>query len=197
MQIAQARPPFVEFKQVAVENPKKSVELGYRFTEDVDFVHVMQPGSGNLSIHEAIAVDWLAQIKRKFLENSADAMPQEWVDGFHKKYELWKQGKEAPLMGTSVKEWPLLSPAEVENYQSLGIMTIEDIAAMTEEALGRVGMGAREKRDKARDWLKGKEISDAAMKENAELKAQLAEMQAQIAELMADKPKRGRQPKEQ
>jgi hypothetical protein len=139
VQIAQARPPFVEFKQIAKHDPKRSEELGYRVTKNVDMAFIMQPGSRDQVEIEAEA--WLNSIKRKMLDAAPDAYPQEWVDGFRKKYEMWKEGNEAPLNGTSVKEWPVLSPAQVQNFIALGLLTIEDVAAMTEEAMGRYGMG--------------------------------------------------------
>jgi hypothetical protein len=111
---------------------------------------------------------------------------------------MWKQGLEAPVDGTSVKEWPILSRSQCENFISVGIVTVEDIAAMTEEAMARIGMGSRALRDQARDWLKGKEIASAAIAENAELKKKLEELQEQVNQLMQDKPeKRGRKAKEE
>lgn len=196
--IAQPRPPFIEFKQVAVQDMVKTLELGYRCTKDVDFAFIMQPGSKDCV--EVEAVTWLDNIKRRSLEGEGNAYPLEWVDAFKKKYEMWKAGNEAPLNGTSVKEWPVLSPSQVQNFLALNILTIEDVAAMTEEALARFGMGSRELRDKAREWTKGKEVSDAAMKENGELKTRIADLEAKLEQLLAgnvvEKPRRGRKPKE-
>lgn len=191
--MAQSRPPFVEFKRVAKDDPKRSVEVGYRVTKDVDMAFIMQPGSKDQV--ERVASDWLESIKRKSLEGAPDAYPQDWVEAFSRKYESWKQGHEAPLNGTSVKEWPLLSPAQAENFIALRVMTIEDVAAMTEECIGRVGMGGRELREKARQWISGKEISEVAIQENMQLKKTVEELSARLAELEADKPKRGRKPK--
>lgn len=179
--IAQARPPYIEFKRIAKDDPKRSVELGYRVTKDVDMAYVMQPGSKDQV--ERVATDWLESIKRKMLEGAPDAYPEEWVMAIHKKYDAWKQGQEAPLDGTSVREWPVLSPAQAENFIAMHILTIEDVAAMTEEAMSRF-MGARDLREKAREWLKGKEISESAMKENVELKQANAAMQKTMAELL-------------
>lgn len=189
MQLQSARPPFVEFKQVAKHDPKKSEELGYRVTKNVDMAFVMQPGSRDQV--EIGAVAWLDSLKRKMLDGSPDAYPPEWVDGFRKKYEMWKEGMEAPLNGTSVREWPVLSPAEVENFIANRILTIEDVSAMTEEAMSRFGMGARGLRDKAREWLSAKDLAGNALKENEELKKLLADALARI-EALEDKPKRGR-----
>lgn len=195
MQIAQARPPFVEFRQVAIADNKRSHELGYRVTKDVDRAFIHQPGSRD--VLEIDAKSWLDTIRTKMIDQSHDAFPPEWVDSFQKKYDLWKAGHEAPPNGTHVKEWPQLSPAQVQNFIAMHIITVEDVAAMTEEALGRFGMGSRELREKAREWLAKRELAAGAMKENEELKKQLAELSARLAELEADKPKRGRPPKEQ
>ena len=196
--LAPARPPFIEFKRVATHDKQASVAAGYRKTKDVDMAYIMQAGSKDVFEKEAEA--WLESIKRKGLEGAADAFPQEWIDSFHKKFEAWKAGQEPPLDGTSVKEWALLSPSQAENFITLRMLTIEDVAAMNEEAMNRYGMGGRELRDKARDWLKGREVAESVSKENEELKAQLATMQAQLAELLEksadDKPKRGRPFKE-
>jgi len=190
--LAQARPPFVEFKQVAVPDPQKSVELGYRVTKDVDFAHVMQPGSRDVLVIKA--QDWLDQIKNKVLTDAHDAFPQEWVNQYFSKFEAWKAGQEAPVSGTHVREWPLLSPAQVQNLISLHVVTVEDVAAMTEEALGRFGMGGRDIREQAREWLAKRELAAGAVAENAVLKEQLAALSARLAELETDKPRRGRPP---
>lgn len=194
MQIAQARPPFVEFKRIAVPDAKRTLESGRRVTKDVDFAFIMQPGSRDQV--ERIAADWLKMLKDKSLNGSPDAYPQEWIDGFHRKYEAWQQGQDAPLNGTSVKEWPMLSPSQASNFIALNILTIEDVAAMTEDALRNFGIGGRELRDKAREWLAGGEIAKTVQQENEALKAQLAELTARMDELTGDKPRRGRKPRE-
>lgn len=197
MQIAQARPPFVEFKRIAVPDSVKTQELGRRVTKDVDFAYIMQPGSRDQV--ERKATDWLAMIKQKNLDASPDAYPEEWVRGFHEKYKAWLDGQEMPLDGTSVKEWALLSPAQAENFIALRILTIEDVAAMTEDALGRFGMGGRELRDKAREWLTKQEVAGSLAIENQELKQQLADLSARLAQLetgqVVEKARRGRKPK--
>lgn len=189
MQIQQARPPFVEFKKISKHDVAKSLEAGRRVVKDIDMAYIMQPGSRDQV--EISAEQWLASIKRKMLEATADAYPQEWVDGYHKKYQLWKDGHDAPLNGTSIKEFPLLSPAEVENLIAVNILTIEDLAGATEEGLGRIGMGARTLREKAMQWVKAQ---SAAESELSVLREQNAKLLARIEALEEDKPKRGRKP---
>jgi hypothetical protein len=183
MQIHEARPPFVEFKRIAVDDRARSEELGYRVTKDVDMAFIMQPGSKDQV--ERVAVDWLAMLKRKAMDRAPDAYPQAWIDALHAKFDAWKAGHDAPLNGTSVKEWPVLSPAQAENFIGIGVLCIEDVASMTEEAMGRFGLGGRGLRDKAREWLEGKDAAKVIAAENADLKQQVAEMQAQLKQLLA------------
>lgn len=190
MQVAQARPPFVEFKQVAIFDKRRSDELGYRVTKDVDRAFVMQPGSRD--VLEITAQDWLAQIRQKQIDGAHDAYPLEWVQGFQQKFDMWKQGLEAPVNGTHIREWPMLSPAQVNNLVTLRILTVEDVAAMTEDAMNRFGMGSRELKEKAKEWLAKREVASSVAQENEALKAQLAELTARLVALEADKPKRGR-----
>jgi len=190
MQIAQARPPFIEFFVDAQPDPQRSKDLGYRVTKDVDMVRIVQPGSRDDLLKKA--TEWISQLRNKYLENTHDAYPEEWINAIDNKYKMWKQGQEAPLDGTSVKEWPLLSPAQAQNLIACHVVTIEDVAEMTENAMLSYGMGARELKEKAKEWLKGKEVSDQAMTENIELKKQLEALSARLAELESDKPKRGR-----
>ena len=192
IQLAQARPPFIRFELVAVDDVKKTNEVGYRVTKDVERVFVMQGGSRDEN--EIDALPWIEQLQFKINNASHDAYPQEWVNQIKSKYEAWKKGHEIPVFGTHVRECPLYSPAQVKNFIALNILTAEDVAAMTEEALQRVGMGGRELREKTREWLSKREATAGALKENEELKIQIAALTARLDD-MEKQPKRGRPPK--
>jgi hypothetical protein len=193
MNAGQVSMPFIEFYREAKMDKPASEALGRRVTKDVNMVRIV-PKGGSLVL-EKTPEEWIQQLKNKSINQAHDAYPLDWINQIELGYESWKKGFDAPLNGTSVKEWAYLSPAQSENLIGLRILTIEDVSEMTEEALGNYGMGARELRDKAKEYLKGKSVSDEVAKENQELKKQMAEMQAQLAELMAQ-PKRGRPAKE-
>lgn len=189
--IAQARPPFVTFARVALPDPVASNIAGRRVTKDIDMAYIMQPGSRDQV--ERYATDWLESIKFKVINGTQDAYPQEWVDQFHAKYKAWVDGQEMPLDGTSVKEWPILSPAQAENFIGIRVMTIEDVAAMTEDALRSYGIGGRELREKAREWLSGKDSTTAAYEA---LKADYEALKERLNALESGEPKkRGPKPK--
>ena len=191
---AQAAMPYIEFYREAVMDNEASQQLGRRVTKDVNMVRII-PKGGSLVV-EKTPEEWIFQLKSKAINGAHDAYPQDWIDQIERGYEAWKRGLEAPVNGTSVKEWPYLSPAQCENFISLRLLTVEDVANMTEEAMANFGMGARELREKAREFLKGKELSEIAIQENEVLRKELAELKEQLAQLTADKPRRGRQPRE-
>jgi len=203
MQLHQARPPYVEFRQIAIEDRQATIEKGRRVTKDINMAFIMQPGGRDQV--EKVAEEWLSQIKHKMLSGAPDAYPPEWVDGFRKKFDMWKEGIEAPPDGMNLREVSFLSPSAVQNYQAMGVMTVEDLAGMDEVAMQNVGMGARSDRDKARAYLKSIQDHGAATEEVAALRAQVETQNQTIAELRdvigdlklqidSTAPRRGRPP---
>ncbi|HWT40961.1 MAG TPA: hypothetical protein VN081_06910 [Dongiaceae bacterium] len=193
--IQEARPPYVEFKQVAVEDRNASIEQGRRVTKNVNMAYVMQIGSKDQT--EKIAEEWLAQLSRKAMENE---YPEQWVKHFNEKYKDWLAGKETPENGYPIREWPVLSPAEVENLLEMKIRTVEDLAAATEELLQK-NLGLRTLKQKAQAWLGSANVSaeqlTALKVENEQLKETIERMNERLQSLEADKPKRGRPAKEE
>lgn len=201
--IFEARPPFVRFEQIAMPDKEATLREGRAMTKNVNMAHVMQPGSKD--VYEVQAEKWLADIKRKMLEDIPGAYPAEWVDGFHKKYSMWKDGVEnkVPEGETSLRDVPFTTPAEVENYAGIHVYTVEAAASMSEDALRSAGMGSRAFRDKCRAYLEAANDSGKPAEQIAQLKTELenrdaiiTKLEERIAMLEADKPKRGRPLKE-
>lgn len=46
-------------------------------------------------------------------------------------------------MGTDIRNWPVVSPAQIKNLFELHVHTIEDLAAANEEVISGIGMGGR------------------------------------------------------
>lgn len=193
MQIQEARPPYVEFKQVAVEDRNASIDKGMRITRNVNMAFIQQVGSKDQV--EKVAEEWLNQLKKQCYEG---IQPEPWFKHFNEKYKDFLAGRETPESGMPVREWPVLSPAEVENLIAHKVMTVEAVAELTEEALQRCGMGTRILRDKARNWLsagnKGAEKLTALEVENKTLKEMLEKANERLTALEADKQKRNSKP---
>jgi hypothetical protein len=149
--ILTARPPYIRFERRAIEKRKTVEEGGMPYYVDVDFALVTPHGSKD--VLEKIVDEWfprLAEECRQGRFNNA------WLTAYKEAYHAWKNDQEPPLNGTSVKMWPVASPAEVQQLLAMRCLTVEDLAAANEEMLGRIGMGARSLKQRAVDWLTGK-----------------------------------------
>ena len=185
------RPPYVTFEQRAVEDRNASIAAGGMVMKDVDFVIVRQIGSKDT--HEKNALEWLSDIDRSA---ASGQYPMEWARHFRDKYQAYKAGQDEPELGLSVKQWPSLSKAQVENLLSAGVRTVEDIAGMNEPTMRKVGMGARELQKKARTYLETRDANKAtemitSLQVAVEAKDErIASLEARLAALEAGSKKR-------
>jgi len=110
---------------------------------------------------------WLINMDRNVRDGR---IPEKWADQWKASYNSWKNGQEIPLSGTPIKGWGVLSPAQQATLIAMNCLTVEDLAIINDEGLRRIGMGAVELRDKAKNWL-------ASMKDHGAVTVQLAAME--------------------
>lgn len=196
LSIKETKPPIVEFKQVAVEDRQATIDSGMLKTKNENHVFIHQPGQ-----HQSVAVrnaeEWLAQLKTQCANGQ---QPSKWYAAFKEMYDDFLAGRETPEQGFPIRSWARLQAADVENFLSLKIRTVEDVANMGEEAIKNFGMNARLYQREAQAWLKsGNENATrvvALEEENKRLKEMLEQMADRVASLEEDKPKRGRPARE-
>lgn len=183
--IQEARPPYVQFEVRGVEDRTTQIAEGRYATKDVIFAVITPAGSRDK--FEKVAVDWLSDMAQQVQQ---ERLPVQWLEHYRRLFEAFKTGQELPENGTSIREWPPLSPAQVKMLLDLRIRTVEDLAAANEEAISRLGMGGRNLKQKAIDWLaaasgigKGVEAAAALRVENEQLKLTLERVQAELQAL--------------
>jgi hypothetical protein len=174
------RPAYVRFERRAIEDRTAASVNGRWPKKDVDYALVTPPYSRD--VFEQVASEWLAQMDA---ESQAGRLPGEWAERYRQQYEKWQQGEEMPLNGEPVKGWNVISPAQQANLIAIGIRTVEDLAAVNEEGLRRIGMGAVELRDKAKAWLSQMNDKAPLTQENAALKSENTMLKATNANLEA------------
>lgn len=126
---------------------------------------------------------------------------------FGKPYEDWKAGQTSGEAGTPLEQWGLMDVAMVAAFKAANVYTVQQLALLPDGLLDTaIRRGGREWRGKAQGWLQ--EVKDKAGDVEARAtierqQEQIEQMQAQIAELLKnkttpgyDKPKRGRQQRE-
>ena len=175
--VMQARPPFVIFEERSVEDRNATIATGRLVMKSVNYAIIRQVGSKDTV--EKIAEDWLGDNDRLA---SNGAFPNDWAVGFRKRYEQWKEGREAPPVGYPLKDWASISKARAENYAQIGVFTVEDVAGMNEEAMQRAGMGSRADKDRAQAFLDSR-LSHGNAEQLAALRAEAADKDARIKQL--------------
>lgn len=101
-------------------------------------------------------------------------------------YEAFKAGQEAPINGTPLSEWPLLSVSRIKELQAQGIRTVEDLAELRDSALHSLGMGGRELQKQAQVFLdSAKDTAQATRlaKELSQRDDEIALLKSQLAEM--------------
>lgn len=186
--IAEDRPPYVTFELRAEEDRNASIEAGHYVAYDVDYAIITPIGSKD-RIERPVA-DWFAKLAGDVAEGR---FKSEWLTAYRGIYADWKAGNESPLNGTDIRNWPVVSPAQIKNLLELHVHTIEDLAAANEEVISGIGMGGRMLKQKAIDWLNSAESSGKPSEElaalrasNEDLKTRNASLEVQVKSLAAE-----------
>jgi hypothetical protein len=169
--------PLVRF---AVETAEYRDNAGISHTRDVERIYVT-PAGGAKNTHVAEAQEWI-ESKRQLSQLDPPLYPAEWVAAFQARYDAWKRGVELPQEGTPLRSWPLISPSELKRCLQADVLTVEQLAHLTEEGLDNVGMGARALKQKAETWIAEKTGPGALIEQNAALKAQVDDLGNKLAE---------------
>ena len=162
------RPPYLTFHYEAVEDRQASIEAGYKQYRNVPFVTINLPGGKDAPVKNA--EEWFDQIRAKAMSGT---YPREWVRHFESIYKAWQEGQEMPEHGTPVQMCLFFSAAEQQALIAANVRTLEDVAVMTEECMGMVGMGARQLKEKAQAAIKASTDAGKLAEENQALKVQL------------------------
>lgn len=179
------RPAYVQFERRAVEDKIESLKQGKSVSKDVDFVKVTPPYSKDC--YEQKVDLWLQNVETNVKNGRT---PEAWMQYWKRAYQAFCEGQAMPLEGTPIRDWSSISPAQIKNLIALNILTVEDLANANDQGLKRIGMGAVELRNKARNWLQAtKDHGPLVMKvtsmetENKQLHETITSLQGQIAAL--------------
>ena len=160
-----------KFYKNAVLHGFKSKEEGRPVYIDQDWIHITVAGMDK------------DIIERKATEQDKERFAREW--------ELYQKGQEQAKVGTPLEMWPAMTPGRVATLKGLNILTVEDMATLSDTGCQKVGMGAYELRSAAQKYLNAAAQSSAAMavekleEENANLKAEVADLRALVEKMIA------------
>lgn len=124
----------IEFYIEPIENEEKTKKAGRLICDDVEYVSIRIPGDIDVQRHPAT---------------------QEDRERFPVHYEAWKKRQpQETVSGTPLTKWPgSPSLSRVKEAAALGIHTVEQLSAVTDSNISRLGSGWLAIRQKARDYL--------------------------------------------
>lgn len=172
------RMPFVRFERVPVDDPAATLAAGHYVAKDVDMVNVTPPYSKDIMKYKVS--NWLEQLKTD-MQNGR--IPAQWVTHYHKQYDAWLNGQELPLDGIPIKGWGVISPAQQETLIKMHVLTVEQLAVITDEGIRRIGMGGIDLKNKANAWLDNLKKSGRSTIEIATLKKENHQLQMSVESL--------------
>lgn len=149
----------------------RSEQEGRPIYEDREHVRIITPG-----MSKSIAVEEVnAEHKARW--------PNE--------YKIFKDGLEESPVGTPLEKWPPITPAMCLMLKAMHVRTVEELAELNDNIVQDIGLGGRQFRDKAREFVSrsAEEAPIAAANARADAaEASLARLQAQMDDILARMP---------
>jgi hypothetical protein len=150
-----------------------------------DFIIIRPHGSKDE--YEMIAEQWIRQSERQARSGDPNFISMEWVMTIRNNYENWKSGKAPVLEGMDIRLWTALPKPQREMLLAAGFPTVEQVAAANEQALQQIGVGARQVKNRAVEFLAKSKTADTVALKNtvAEQTKQIEQLLAAVAKLTA------------
>lgn len=147
-----------------VQNQPRSAEAGRPIFDLVPYVEILMPGQ------RSTVVD------RKVTNEDKARWPAQW--------DRFEKGLAESVDGTPLEQWALLNRAQVAELRALNIRTVEQVAALDDAALQRIGPGARDLQKRARQHLAPPpQVERELRAENKTLMNRIAELEAKIGQI--------------
>ncbi|AAK94385.1 hypothetical protein Mx8p50 [Myxococcus phage Mx8] len=155
---------FVQFGMHAKRDEEETTKAGRPVFKDVEYIRIVVPGDRNNDIFRPATDEDRGLYRRQ--------------------YEAFLAGKSDVQVGTPLKEWPAITRAEVENLAYFKIVTVEQLAAVPDALLQKIGP-VRALVEKAKDCVKRAEGNAPSEQLRAELDTknnELATLRQQLKE---------------
>lgn len=156
-----ARP---EFFKDAIQNKALSEKEGRPIFEEKEMVKITLPGDR--------LMNWIGEVDESHIKR----WPQH--------YAAFKRGEERAATGTPLDQWPnsILTKARVAELKAMDILSVEELAGISDSLLPKMGMGSRELREEARAYIAS--ATDGAA--NQKLAAEVARLTEMVERLSGD-----------
>jgi hypothetical protein len=182
----------VRFEWFDEEDPAETKKCGYPRFKRIQILRTLIPGSK---------------------DERVDRVREEHKHRFPRAWAAFLAGDEGVVDGTPLKAFPGLTKDDISTAVHFHVLSVEQLAAMSDEHISNLGQGWRQKRDMAKNWLAAQKAAQPVAELNArvederqkriEAEERAALMEARLAALegatapMPEPKKRNRKPKTQ
>lgn len=133
----------------------------------IEYVELARPGMANISA-------LVLRISDKVKSGDDWSVIQPY-------YEAWRKGSQAPESGTPLGSWPGLTREQAEVFRTVGLRSVEEIAAMPEKVMNMVRLPEVQRfKNEAKIFLEAKNVRGSELKMQA-MQAQIEELKAMVA----------------
>jgi hypothetical protein len=165
------------FKILPIPNPSKSLAAGRPIYDDKEVCEIRSPGSRNTSVQYATTVShWVDDLE------SGEQRPVTYAERFSRQYRQFKEHDVQTKSGTPLDLAPFLTVSRRAELRALNIYTVEMLAAIDGQPLKNIGLGGRELKNQAQEYIE-ESLKTAP---NLQLQAELEELRARNALLQED-----------
>lgn len=155
-----------EFILETIEDPLATAREGYQCFKEEERVRLHFPAD---------------QTKKPVFK-----VTQEHKDRWPEEYKAFKEGHEVSAKGIPLEQWPVLRKSQVLMLKALSFRTVEDVAAMSDLATQKIGMGGMRLKQLAQGFLDdaaSQRLLAVATAESEQLKQTVNEQAEKIANL--------------
>lgn len=154
------------------ENPVETKKQGRPIYDEIEMVSIVAPGNQK--------TEFTARASRMHYDSNVG---RQWTyaERFAEAYEAFKRGIEDYVHGTPISEAPFLTVGQRAEMRASKIVTVEQLASMSDRDIRSKGMGFRAHVDAAKAYLDTTTGSAALAGEMAELRRQNEELMKRMA----------------
>jgi hypothetical protein len=166
------------FKNHAALNDAKSLEAGRPIYDDIEVVEIRSPGSRDFKVFPANAFShWQTH------PHTGEQTKITYAERFVHQYQQFKRHAAQTKSGTPLDYVPFLSEGKRAELRAQNIYTIEALAAIDGQELKNLGLGGRDLKNAAAEYIADTKANIAP---NMQLQAELEQLRARNAVLEED-----------
>lgn len=154
------------FKNIPLKHGAKSLEAGRPIYEDVEHVELRASGTRNYGVYPATEFShWEVN------PETGEQTKVTYAERFSRQYRQFKEKQQQTKVGTPLDHAPFLTDARRAELRAQNIYIVEQLAEIDGQELKNLGVGGRDMKNRAIEWLADAKSSAPNLQLQAELEA--------------------------